>query len=239
MPTEAEETGALTYSNVSTGILDPSTIPEDRSLVRMLTLMDNQISEVSPEINSFTNLIILRIIDNPLIINFPNIFSLKTIVLLYMVRCGLTAVPDEIGNLTGLKLINFSQNKIKSISPALFMLPSLKYAILDNNSIEKMTIPGDADVSELNLSLLGNPLKEEDESLEILGRNGLSELFGLNVKFTVDDSNKEGSAYNNSRKQKRGLHRLTVLGFLSILFLIVLIVGWIFIFKWLFDKRTA
>jgi len=214
---------ALNYSDTQT-VLDASTIPEDPSAIKMLSLVNNGISDLPQEVSLFSELTILRVLDNPLA-RFPAISPLASLELLYIVRCGLTEVPDSIADLPRLSLANFSHNSIATVSPQLFRLPGIVHIILDHNRVTSLTIPGEVDVGQMHLGLVNNPVMEEDESLEVLGKDGLVELFGDKVKFSESESTSNKGFKYEDLKFPMSARRPYTLTVLALVVLVVCAVG--------------
>ena len=48
----------------------------------------------------------------------------------------LVGIPDEVGQLTTLRVLDLSTNAVCSVPPCVYTLPSLQQLVLDNNNIQ-------------------------------------------------------------------------------------------------------
>jgi hypothetical protein len=106
-----------------------------------LSLIEQSLSQLPPEIRNLTSLRILNLSVNQIKELPSEIGELKSLQEFYIYENELEVLPVEIGNLTSLKIINLSVNQIKKLPPEIGNLKSLQeFGIYDN---ELETLPAE------------------------------------------------------------------------------------------------
>lgn len=127
--------------------------------------------------NTFT------IYDCPKLVEFPMVLcKLKTLNSLTINRCGITAVPDEIGNLEGLRALEFVGNAITQVSPKATKGEFMHSFNISDNPIAalELEVPTNSDLLVINVN--NTKLSTLPESL--LNAPKLSSVFAMGCQFT-------------------------------------------------------
>ena len=124
-------------NNLITSI--PDTCWKSIATLAILDLRNNQLSALSPEIETFYSLSTLELGSN-----------------------RLTSLPDELGKLANLQILSFYGNQLSSI-PDISALEYLQYLNVGHNQISEINLDGLFSLEEIFLS--GNPLKQLPESI--------------------------------------------------------------------------
>uniref|UniRef100_A0A914YUE4 poly(A)-specific ribonuclease n=1 Tax=Panagrolaimus superbus TaxID=310955 RepID=A0A914YUE4_9BILA len=100
----------------------------------------------------------------------PMILEMKHLVNLYVSNSKLTTVPTNIKKLINLEVLDFANNKIKTVPSTICELPKLKRLYLENNELEDIPLEFGRMYNIEVLDLSGNPLKSE--LAEAYGKGG-------------------------------------------------------------------
>lgn len=120
--------------------------------------LDNELFEL-------TDLNFLRISQTSLQLLDPKISQLSSkLTSLVLHQNGLTALPDTIGDLVNLKLLDVAENKLPSLNDAVCKLSGLLTLNISQNELE--TLPNVSGLTNLHdLMLTGNKLRELPEGI--------------------------------------------------------------------------
>ncbi len=101
----------------------------------LLSLSDNQLTSLPPEIWQLTNLVTLDLSDNQLTSLPPEIWQLTNLKQLYLYVNALTSLPPEIARLTNLERLFLWENQLTSLPPEIARLTNLKALDLSDNPL--------------------------------------------------------------------------------------------------------
>jgi hypothetical protein len=106
--------------------------------VRRLDIQSCRLAIFAPVSNINTTLRTLVIVDNPEFKQFdPSFVSLKVLEKLTVTRCGLTALPENIGDMSNLRYINIDSNDVRSLPTSITKLPNLRVIVLTDNYLSR------------------------------------------------------------------------------------------------------
>ena len=133
----------------------PTDIPEN---TKKLSLSENNITEIPPEIGKFTNLRVLILSSNKLKTLPPEIGKLTNLEMLYLDQNKITELPPEIGNLVNLRQLYLERNKLTKLPPDIGKLRNLQILNLSSNQL--ISLPSEiGDLSKLaSLNVTDNKL---------------------------------------------------------------------------------
>ena len=103
--------------------------------LRTLSLCENKIRGLSPEIGRLTVLRKLELNHDQLTALPPEIGRLTALESLKLINNQLTALPPEIGRLTALESLGLNNNQLTELPPEIGRLTTLKFLWLNNNQL--------------------------------------------------------------------------------------------------------
>lgn len=95
----------------------PTTIKKLKNL-KSLRLTLNAISTIPNELTELNELALIDLTDNPGLNNVDNLAKLPGLQYLYLYGCGLTKLPDNIGDLKNLKELGLAGNNLDKVEQA-------------------------------------------------------------------------------------------------------------------------
>jgi len=110
------------------------TLPPEIGLLtnlRGLYLSNNEIKTLPPEIGKLSNLRELSLSNNKIETLPPEIGSLRNLLVLYLNNNKIETLPPEIGLLSNLQLLMLHKNQIETLPPEIGSLSNLRYLFLD------------------------------------------------------------------------------------------------------------
>lgn len=140
----------------------PTFIFDNKSIIS-LGIGNANIDEIPAEISNLTNLKELVVIRNRKSFKIPK--SIKECTKLHTIKIldsGLELLPDEIGSLDSLKVLNLEDNRLSSINNALFDLPKIELINLNNNEFIGLPEGNWKESNKIRLNFEGNRFTEAD-----------------------------------------------------------------------------
>lgn len=185
------------YKDVALTDIPLEDIKENPDKIISVGLHNNNLGFVPDSLFNLSNLELINISKNPIQFIPDNFFLLNKVKFLSICDCELTEISPLIINMTALFSINLAGNLLTKLPPEIFCLQDLRFVILDRNQFKRLEVWDDTNYHNKNVSLIDNPMEEEDDDTGLYGKKTLRQLFGERISFTKEEKLKNQKLASN------------------------------------------